>query len=102
MADSRISCFFLGLGIGTAVGLLFAPRSGDEMRKELRGRASEGRDFLKKRGSELREQAEEILERGRGKVQVQREQLSAALEAGRKAYREATKQEGETGSEPAS
>ncbi len=90
MADSRFPYFVLGLGIGTAMGLLFAPRPGEQTRDELRLRAAEGRDYLKKRGSEVRGQAEEILDRGRSAVQGQRDQLAAALEAGRKAYREAT------------
>ncbi len=90
MADSKFSYFCLGLGIGTAVGLLFAPKAGDEVREELRLRASEGREYLKKRSGELRQQAEEVLERGRTTVESQREQLSAALDAGRRAYREAT------------
>lgn len=28
--DNRISYFFLGLGLGVAVGVLFAPKSGEE------------------------------------------------------------------------
>jgi gas vesicle protein len=90
MADSKFSCFCLGLGIGAAVGFLFAPKPGEATREELRQRADEGREFLKKRSGELRRQAEEALDRGRSTVHSQREQLSAALEAGRRAYREAT------------
>jgi gas vesicle protein len=90
MADSKFSFFCLGLGIGTAVGLLFAPKAGDEAREDLRLRANEGRDYLKKRSGEIRQQAEEVIERGRTTVQSQREQLATALDAGRRAYREAT------------
>ncbi len=97
MADSRLSCFFLGLGVGTAVGLLFASKPGDELIGDLRERASEGRDFLWQRSGELRHQAEEILERGRSNVTTQREQFAAALEAGRRAYQEASSEETEMG-----
>jgi gas vesicle protein len=97
MADSRLSCFFLGLGVGTAVGLLFASKPGDELIGDLRARASEGRDFLWQRSGELRHQAEEILERGRSNVATQREQFAAALEAGRRAYQEASSEETEMG-----
>ena len=90
MADSKLSFFCLGLGIGTALGILFAPKPGEEIREELRSRAAEGGEYLRKRGGQLREQAEEVIDRGRGAVGSQREQLSAALEAGRKAYRDAT------------
>jgi gas vesicle protein len=90
MSDSRFSCFVLGIAVGAAAGLLFAPKPGQETRDELRHRAEEGKDYLRKRSVELKSQAEEALERGRTVVQGQRDQLSAALEAGRKAYRDAT------------
>ncbi len=90
MADSKLSFFCLGLGIGTALGILFAPKPGEEIREGLRSRAAEGGEYLRKRGGQLREQAEEVIDRGRDAVGSQREQLSAALEVGRKAYRDAT------------
>ena len=90
MADSKLSFFCLGLGIGTALGILFAPKPGEEIREGLRSRAAEGGEYLRKRGGKLREHAEEVMERGRDAVGSQREQLAAALQAGRRAYQEAT------------
>lgn len=87
--DKRLSYFFLGLGIGVAVGILFAPKSGEETRDFLRTKATEGKDYLKRRGEELRESATSALERGKSAVQRQKEQITAAVEAGRQAYREA-------------
>lgn len=89
MASSKISYFCMGLGIGASLGLLFAPRKGDETLAELRQRAGEGREYLKNRGDELRQQAGGMVNRGRGNLSLQREQLAAALAAGRKAYRKA-------------
>jgi gas vesicle protein len=93
MANSSLPYFLFGLGVGAAAGILFAPKSGEETRDELRRRAEEGREYLKRRGSELREQAGEAIDRSREAVHSQREQLSAALEAGRRAYRETTGQD---------
>ena len=100
MDDSKFSAFLLGLGIGTALGILFAPKAGEETRDELRARALEGRDYVRRRGEELRGQAEEAFEKGRERVQSQRDQLSAALDAGRRAYRESN-QAGPEGEAPA-
>ena len=48
MDDSKaLSCFLLGLGIGVAVGIVFAPASGEETRGRIRSRALEGGDYLK-------------------------------------------------------
>ncbi len=86
--DKKLSYFFLGLGIGVAVGILFAPKSGEETRDIIRSKAGEGKDYLRRRSEDLRERAEDIVERGKSAVQKQKEQLNAAVDAGRQAYRE--------------
>jgi gas vesicle protein len=87
--DNKFSYFFLGLGLGVAVGLLFAPKSGAETRDLLLTKADEGKEYLKRRTSDLRESAEEVIEKGKTAVGRQRDNLSSALEAGKQAYREA-------------
>jgi gas vesicle protein len=90
MADeSKFSYFFLGLGLGVAVGILFAPQSGEDTRALLRNKADEGTDYLKKQGETLRESAGEVVERGKTTLGRQKEQLIAAVEAGKQAYRDA-------------
>jgi gas vesicle protein len=87
--DSRLSYFFLGLGLGVAAGVLFAPKSGAETRDLIRTKAEEGTEYVKRRGTELKETAAEALERGKSTVLKQKENLTAAVEAGKQAYREA-------------
>jgi len=86
--------FLAGLGLGAAVGVLYAPRSGSETREVLRARAEEGRDFVRSRAREARDQAAEWADRGRDAVNQQKEQFRSAYEAGRQAYREATTETG--------
>ncbi len=81
MADnigSKVSYFLVGLGIGAVVGILFAPKSGDETRELLAKKADEGRDYAQKKARELRE-SKEVATR-------HKDSLSAAVEAGREAY----------------
>jgi len=87
--DNKFSYFFLGLGLGVAAGLLFAPKSGPETRDLLMSKADEGKEFLKRRSAEVRDQASDVIERGRSTVTRQRDNLMAAMEAGKQAYREA-------------
>ena len=87
--DNRVSYFFLGLGLGVAVGVLFAPKSGAETREFIRSKAGEGVDFVKKRGERLRNTATETIDRGKETMRRQKESLSAAVDAGKQAYREA-------------
>ena len=88
--DSGLSYFFLGLGIGVAAGILFAPQSGAETRRMLRDKAEEGADYVKRRSTELQETATDAIDRGKQSLQRRKDSLSAAVEAGRQAYREAT------------
>jgi len=90
--DSKLSFFFLGLGLGVAAGVLFAPKSGAETRDFLLSKAAESADLAKRRAQELREQANETLERGKSTVQKHKESLSAAVDAGRQAYRDTVSQ----------
>lgn len=90
-AGAKFSYFLVGLGIGTVIGLLFAPRSGQETRDLITQKAEEGREYLKRRGRELRDQVDELVDRGKETVTKQKEQLAAAIEAGKQAYREEKK-----------
>ncbi len=86
--DRRISYFLLGLGVGVAVGVLFAPKSGNETRDLLKSKAEEGKDYLARRSGEWKDSASEMLDRGKQAVVRQKEQVAAAVEAGKQAYRE--------------
>ncbi|HEY4364036.1 MAG TPA: YtxH domain-containing protein [Bryobacteraceae bacterium] len=86
--DSKLSFFCLGLGLGVAVGVLFAPKSGAETREYIRARANDGTDYVKRRGVELKETAAETVETAKDKIRRHKENLASAVEAGKQAYRE--------------
>jgi gas vesicle protein len=85
-AGSRVSFFLVGLGIGALVGILFAPKSGEETREYLTSKADEGRDYAQKKARELRERAEDLIERSKEIMAKQKDSLSSAVEAGKDAY----------------
>jgi len=85
---SKVAWFLAGLGIGASIALLFAPASGDEARDFLGRKADESREYVTARGREVRRQAEELVEKAKGIVTQQKEQLSAALDAGKQAYQD--------------
>lgn len=82
--------FLAGLGVGAVVGVLYAPRSGSEMRKAILDKAEEGREFVRSRAQEAREQAGQWADRGREVLNQQKEQFKSAYEAGRQAYHQTT------------
>jgi len=86
---SGILWFLAGLGIGAAVGVLYAPRAGHETRQALLDAADEGREYVTGRGREAREQAGQWVSRGKEALQQQKEQFRAAYEGAREAYQKA-------------
>lgn len=90
--DNRFAYFFLGIGLGVAVGMLFAPKSGDETRDLLLSKADEGKEYLRRRSEDLRDSATDLVERGRTKVAQKRDHLASAVDAGKQAYRDAINQ----------
>jgi gas vesicle protein len=85
-AGAKVSYFLVGLGIGALIGILFAPKSGEETREFLTQKAEEGKDYAQRKARELRERAEDLLERGKQVAQRQKDSISAAVDAGRDAY----------------
>jgi len=92
MNRDGLANFFLGLGIGVGLGLLFAPKSGEETREILLGKADEGREYLKKQTSGLRDSAGDLagdlLEKSKDIIGKQKANLNDAIAAGKQAYRE--------------
>lgn len=101
MSDDRgsgsgvILSFLLGGLTGAALAILFAPRSGEETREMLGGKLREGaergrklRDRAAARGREILEDASDYVENQREALEKRRERLSAAVDAGRQAFRD--------------
>ena len=87
--------FLAGLGIGAALGILYAPRTGEATRQQIREAAEQSRDVVRERARQAKEQAGTWADKGRDYLTAQKEQVRSAYEAGRQAYREATTDEGE-------
>ena len=75
-----------GVSIGTMVGVLFAPHSGKRTRELSADQAGESREHLIRKGTELREQAADYVERGKEVLADQRDHLVADVAAGKQAY----------------
>jgi gas vesicle protein len=88
MDKNGLSSFLLGLGVGVGIGMLFAPKSGSETRQLIKDKAGEGTDYLKQRGSEFKQTANEWVEKGKDVIGRQKDSIADAVEAGRQAYRD--------------
>jgi len=102
-SKSVLTGLLVGGAIGAVAALLFAPRSGEQTRAEIRSRAVELRDRTtetmkdtvaqaRSRADDLRgtisEKAEELKQRGKHTVSKQLDRVSQAAEEGKKRVEE--------------
>jgi gas vesicle protein len=116
---SGFAWFLAGLGVGALAGILYAPKSGRETRDDLASSAREGTEYLRNRGKQVAEQVgtivdkskeqvgeyvdrgrevvdrgraqwEDFVERGKSLVGDQQAKVTAAVDAGRQAYKSTT------------
>jgi gas vesicle protein len=112
---SGFGWFLVGLGIGAAIGVLYAPQAGTDTRESLADGARERAEYLKQKSREAaaqvntyvdagkdqfgdyvergkqavaqgRSQVEDYVDRGRKVVQKHAGKVSAAVDAGKNAY----------------
>jgi gas vesicle protein len=92
MEKGSFGAFLAGMGIGVAVGMLFAPKAGGETREILKNKAGEGKEYLRQRSVELKDQAGDLIDKGKEALNRQKDTLADALDAGKQAYRDAVGQ----------
>jgi gas vesicle protein len=86
--EFKFPYFLVGMGLGAIVGLLFAPRSGEETRKSLRERSNKSLDTLNQQAGKLRESVEGMVEKGKEFVGSPCASVDTATEAKEQAYQE--------------
>jgi gas vesicle protein len=83
----HMNYFLVGLGIGSAVAILLAPKSGQETRQYIADKTREANEFTRQKARELKIRADDAVERGKETVAQTKEQIAAAIEVGRDTYK---------------
>jgi gas vesicle protein len=91
MSKKELGMLGFGLGVGATIALLYAPKRGAVTRRYIRLKAHSAADYVKHQGEHLRDATLETVERGKRKVMNTKEQIAAAIQAGRQAYEEASR-----------
>jgi gas vesicle protein len=78
--------FLVGLGIGSLVGVLFAPKSGAETRSYIATKTREGNEAAREKVLEMRDRAEDTVKHGKKVIAQTEDRIAAAIEAGLESY----------------
>ena len=80
---------FLGGAVAGAVaGILFAPKAGEQTRRELKAYARKTEEDLIENAKEARAALDDVIERGKHFVTEKRADVEAAVKAGKEAMKE--------------
>ena len=82
----NMNYFLMGLGIGSAVAILLAPKSGQETRQYIADKTREANDFTRQKAREIKIRAEDAVEHGKETIAQTKEQIATAIEVGRETY----------------
>jgi gas vesicle protein len=99
-SEPGVGTFLAGLAIGAGIALLFAPRSGEETRRDIERRArkiggqaqdlvSEVTESVSEKIQEAKAGVESRIDSARNAVELKRRQVTNAVDAGRAAAQQA-------------
>jgi len=81
---TALTFLLIGLGAGALIGLLYAPKTGRQMRKELRKKYEGARETLDEWKDQAREAAEDAIDRGAEIAEEVRERVTPLTKAVRR------------------
>jgi gas vesicle protein len=79
--------FAVGLGVGAAVALLFAPKAGEELRNDISEGVNDGVNQIRSTGKELKRKVQRLADTAQDQV----DRVQDAIDAGENAYSQAAK-----------
>jgi gas vesicle protein len=87
-SQAVLLAFLGGAVAGAIAGVLFAPKSGEETRRELRGYARKAEEEVIEKAKEARAALDDVIERGKHFMAEKRADVEAAVKAGKDAVKD--------------
>lgn len=84
-AGTVLASFVAGAAIGAVLALLYAPKSGQEMRENIADLTEDAVDKIKEYAKEAQEKIKAAIEDGKETIVEKKSVLASAIEAGREA-----------------
>ena len=86
--QALVFAFLGGAAAGALAGILFAPKAGEQTRRELKAYARKTEEDLIEKAKEARAALDGTIERGKSFVAEKRADVEAAVKAGKEAMKE--------------
>ena len=80
-AGTAVTFLLIGLGAGALVALLLAPKTGKQLRKDIRRGYDDARDAVEDFAAEAKERVNDVMERGSEFVETARERMEPLSKA---------------------
>jgi len=80
-AGTAVTFLLIGLGAGALVALLLAPKTGKQLRKDIRRGYDDARDAVEDFAEEAKERVNDVMERGSEFVETARERMEPLSKA---------------------
>jgi gas vesicle protein len=80
-AGTAVTFLLIGLGAGALVALLLAPKTGKQLRKDIRRTYDDARDAVEDFAEEAKERVNDVMERGSEFVETARERMEPLSKA---------------------
>ncbi|MSN27083.1 MAG: YtxH domain-containing protein [Geobacter sp.] len=84
-AGTVLVSFVAGAAIGAGLALLYAPKSGREMRENIADLTEDAVDKIKEYAKEAQDKIKTVIEEGKETIVEKKSVLASAIEAGREA-----------------
>src|SRR5689334_14828722 len=81
---TAVTFLLIGLGVGAVIGMLYAPKPGKQLRKDVRRRYEDARETLEDWKDQARGMAEDAIERGSEIAEELREKVTPLTKAVRR------------------
>jgi gas vesicle protein len=82
----KVAYIVTGIGVGSLISILFAPKSGEDTREYLTDKAKEATGYAQRQAREIRGRAGDLVQHAKEAVSQKKEQIVTAMNVGRDVY----------------
>jgi gas vesicle protein len=84
--NEKLLYLLAGTGVGAMIGMLLAPKSGQDLRSTISSKVEEGRRLVEEKSPLIGESVRRAVERGKNVASIGKQRMNESIEAGKTEY----------------